>query len=151
MLYIIRYQIFPFAKGFTNIYCKYLQICKICRFANIYIYVYNIQSRSPKKNICWFGTQKLLIWKTETAIFLARKHEKTIMTCSYLIFYKYFLHFKLLTRNILKNKSIHLNSWHHNHKKQKHSLETHIVLLIFSLNLKYLEWSYKEYINSKKW
>ena len=57
------------------------------------------------------------------------------MACSYLIFYKYFLHFELLASNTIKNKSIHLNSWHHNHKKQKNSLETQVVLLIFSLEL----------------
>ena len=61
-------------------------------------------------------------YQTETAIFLA--HEKTIMACSYLIFYKYFLHFELLASNTIKNESIHLNSWHHSHKKQKNSLET---------------------------
>ena len=72
-------------------------------------------------------------YQTETAIFLA--HEKTIMACSYLIFYKYFLHFELLASNTIKNESIHLNSWHHNHKKQKNSLETQVVLLIFSLEL----------------
>ena len=57
------------------------------------------------------------------------------MACIYLIFYKYFLHFELLASNTIKNKSIHLNSWHHNHKKQKNSLETQVVLLIFSLEL----------------
>ena len=39
-------------------------------------------------------------YQTETAIFLAKKHEKTIMTCSYLNF----LHFELLTRNTIKMK-----------------------------------------------
>ena len=51
-----------------------------------------------------------------------------------------------LTSNTIKNKSIHLNSWHPNHKKQKNSLKTQIVLLI----LKYLEWPYKEYIKTTK-
>ena len=37
-------------------------------------------------------------YQTETAIFLATKHEKTVMACSHL-FFKYFLHFKLLTSN----------------------------------------------------
>ena len=41
-------------------------------------------------------TQNLNIYlynyQIETAIFLDRKHEKTIMACS---FYQYFLHFKL--------------------------------------------------------
>ena len=57
------------------------------------------------------------------------------MRCSYLNFYKYFLHFELLASNIKKNKSIHLNSWQHNHKKQNNSLETQVVLFIFSLEL----------------
>ena len=100
-------------------------------------------------------TQNLNIYlynyQTETAIFLATKHEKTIMACSYLIFYKYFLHFELLDSNI-KNKSIHLNSWHHNHKKQKNSLETQIVLLIFSLELEISGVAVQRiHQNSKKW
>ena len=60
---------------------------------------------TPKKNICWYNsesTQNLNIYlynyQTETAIFLAAKHEKTVMACSY-SFFKYFLHFKLLTSN----------------------------------------------------
>ena len=36
--------------------------------------------------------------QSETAIFLATKHEKTVMTSSYL-FFKYFLPFKLLSSN----------------------------------------------------
>ena len=51
---------------------------------------------SPKKNICWYGSQKLpknlniYLRQTETAIFLATKHEKIIMaygTCNYIIFF----------------------------------------------------------------
>ena len=50
--------------------------------------------RIPKKNNCWYGTQKLpknlniYLWnyQTETTIFLATKHEKTSMTCNYLNF-----------------------------------------------------------------
>ena len=38
----------------------------------------------------------LFNYQTETAIFLATKHEKTVMACSYLIFFKYLLHFELL-------------------------------------------------------
>ena len=68
-------------------------------------------------------TQNLNIYlnncQTETAIFLAAKHEITIMACRYLNFYKYFLHFELLASNTIKNESIHLNSLHHGHKKQK--------------------------------
>ena len=55
------------------------------------------QSGSPKKNIYWCGTQKLpknlniylLNYQTEAANFLATRHEKTIMACSYLNFSKY--------------------------------------------------------------
>ena len=36
---------------------------------------------------------------------------------------------------VLKYESIHLNSWHHSHKKHKDILETHVVLLIFSPEL----------------
>ena len=43
-------------------------------------------------------------YQSETAIFLATKHEKTIMAYSYLVFYKYFLHFKLLPSNTVKKK-----------------------------------------------
>ena len=38
----------------------------------------------------------------------------------------------------------------HGHKKQKDSLETRVVLLIFLLNLKYLGWPYREYIKTAK-
>ena len=52
-------------------------------------------------------TQNLSIYpynyQTETAIFLAAKHEKTIMACSSLNFYKDFLHFELLASNTIKN------------------------------------------------
>ena len=41
------------------------------------------------------------------------------MTCSYLNFYKCFLHFELFGQEYDENKSIHLNSWHHSHSKQK--------------------------------
>ena len=51
------------------------------------------------------------------------------MACNYLNFYKYFLHFELLASNTIKNKSIHLTSWHHSHKKQKNSLETQVVFV----------------------
>ena len=43
-------------------------------------------------------------YQTETTIFLATKYEKTIMTCIYLIFYKYFLYFELLASNTIKLK-----------------------------------------------
>ena len=69
--------------------------------------------------------------QTETAISLATKHEKTIMVCSYLNFYQNSLHFITFGPEILKmkNESIHLNSWHHSHKKQKDSLETQVVFV----------------------
>ena len=57
------------------------------------------------------------------------------MACIYFL-KKYFLYFELLASNT--NESIHLNSWHHSHKKQKESLETQFLfayLLIFWLEL----------------
>ena len=41
-------------------------------------------------------------------------------------------------------------AWHHSHKKQKGNLETQSFLLIFWLELKYLEWLYREYIKTAK-
>ena len=94
-------------------------------------------------------TQKI---PTGTAIFLVAKHEKTIMVCSYLNFYKYFLHFEIMASNTIKNESIHLNSWHYSHKKQKDSLETQVVLLIFLLELKISGVAVQRiHQNSKKW
>ena len=58
-------------------------------------------STAPPKRTSADITQKvpqniyLYNYQAETAIFLATKHEKTVMACSYL-FFKYFLHFKLL-------------------------------------------------------
>ena len=107
------------------------------------------------------GTQKLpktltffifYNYQTEAAIFLVTKHEKAIMACSYLKFYKYFLHFELLASNTIKNESIHLNSWHHSHKKQKNILETKVVLLIFSLELEISRVAVQRiHQNSEKW
>ena len=57
------------------------------------------------------------------------------MACSYLNFHKYFLHIELLASNTIKQGSIHLNSWHHSHKKQEDSLETQVALLMFLLEL----------------
>ena len=39
-----------------------------------------------------------------------------------------------------------MTSLYHSHKKRKDSLETRAVLLIFSFELLYLLWSYREYI-----
>ena len=76
------------------------------------------------------------------------------MACSYLIyliFYKYFLHFELLTNNI-KSERIHLNSWHHSLKKQKGSLERQVVLLIFLLELETSGVAVQRiHQNSEKW
>ena len=73
-------------------------------------------------------TQNLNIYlhnyQTETAIFLAAKHEKTIMACSYLTFLKIFSSFRTSGPQCYQNESIHLNSWKH---------RSH--LLIFSLEL----------------
>ena len=52
--------------------------------------------------------------------------------------HKYFLYFELLATNIIKSESIDQNSWHHSHKKQKYSLETRVVLLIFLFELEIL-------------
>ena len=41
-------------------------------------------------------------------------------------------------------------AWHHSHKKQKDNLETQVFLLIFWLELKYLEWLYRKYIKTAK-
>ena len=78
-------------------------------------------------------TQNLNIYlhnyQTETAIFLATKHEKTIMACSYLNFLKIFSSFWTFGQQYYKNESIHLNSWHHSHKKQRDGLETQVVFV----------------------
>ena len=88
----------------------------------------------------------------QKAIFLATKHEKIIMACSYLNFYKYFLHFELFGQQYYKKFYIHLNSWHHNHKKQKDSLETQgVVLLIFSLELEISGVDVQRIHRSEKW
>ena len=58
-----------------------------------YIESINQQSGSSKKNICRYGTQKLpkniniYLCNYRTVTFLATKHEKTIMACSYLNFF----------------------------------------------------------------
>ena len=53
-------------------------------------------------------TQNLNIYRynhqTETAIFVATKHKKTIMACSYLNFLKHFFHFEFLASNTIKMK-----------------------------------------------
>ena len=41
-------------------------------------------------------------------------------------------------------------AWHHSHKKQKDNLETDPFCWYFGLNLKYLEWLYREYIKTAK-
>ena len=78
----------------------------------------NIRSRSPKKHLLIWNsetTQNLNIYlynyQTETAIFLATKHEKIIVACSYLNFYKYFLHFELLASSTTKNEVIHVREY----------------------------------------
>ena len=65
----------------------------------------------PKRTYGGYGTQKLpktlqlkiylYHYQTETVIFLATKHEKTIMECSY-FFFNYFLHFEVLASNTIK-------------------------------------------------
>ena len=60
--------------------------------------------------------------------------------------------FELLVSNAIKNESIHLNSWHHSNKKKKNSLETQVILLIFSLELEIsgVAVHYKKYIKTGK-
>ena len=89
-------------------------------YPNLNIYLYNYQ--------------------TETAIFLATKHEKTIMACScYLNFQKIFRSFRTFGQQYYKNGSIHLNSWKHRP-----------YLLIFCLNLKYLGQQYRKCTKTAK-
>ena len=86
------------------------------------------------------------------AIFVATKHEKPIMTCSYLDFYKYFLNFELLASNTIKNEFTIKNSWHQSHKKQQNSLEPLVVLLILSFELEISGLAIQRINqNSKKW
>ena len=78
-------------------------------------------------------TQNLNIYRynyqTGTTIFVATKHKKAIMACSYLNFLKTFLSFWNFGHQYYKNESIHQNSWHHSHKKQIDSLETQVVFV----------------------
>ena len=89
-------------------------------------------------------TQNLNIYlynyQTETAIFLATKHEKAIMAYSYLNFKKIFPSFWTFGQQYYKNESIHLNSWHLSHKKQIDSLETQVIfadILAWTWNIWY--------------
>ena len=89
-------------------------------------------------------TQNLNIYlhnyQTETAIFLAAKHEKTIMACSYLNFLKIFPSFQTFGPQYYKNESIHLISWKHRS-----------YLLIFSLELETLRVAIQKMLqNSRK-
>ena len=78
--------------------------------------------------------------------------KKTIMACSYLVFYKYFLHSVFFASITIQNENIHLISWHHSYKKQKNSLETQAVFLIFLLELEISEVAIQRiHQNSKKW
>ena len=72
--------------------------------------VYSLQITQNEHLLIWNSEtiQSLNIYlynyQSETAIFLATKHEKTIMASSYLNFYKCFLHFELLASNTIKWK-----------------------------------------------
>ena len=130
----------------SNYMCQILFICKgptsfrKYKPVNMRIYV-TVKITQKERLLIWNSdiTQNLKIYlydcRIERAIFLAAKHEKTIMGCSYLVFYKYFLHFENLASNTIKDESINLNSWHHSHKKQKNSLETQVVNFIILLEL----------------
>ena len=90
-------------------------------------------------------TQNLNIYlykyRTETAIFLATKHEKAIMACSYLNFLKIFPSFQTFGPQYFKNETIHLNFWKHRS-----------YLLIFSLELEIFGVAIQKMNqNSKKW
>ena len=91
-IYIYIYIYIYVYKGSNTYITVYMcWILFICKGSTSYIESIN-QSRSPKKNTCWYGTQKLpknlniYLHQTEAAIFLATKHENTIMACSYLNF-----------------------------------------------------------------
>ena len=76
----------------------------ICKGPTSFIESIN-QSGSPKKNICWYGTQKLpktYNYQTETAIFQLQSMKKQLWHAVIYIFFKYFLHFKLLAHNTIK-------------------------------------------------
>ena len=106
----------------------------ICKGPTSFIESIN-QSGSPKKNICWYGTQKLP--KIKTFMFITAKQiqlffwlqsmKKQLWLAVILIFFEIFPSFWAFGQQYYKNESIHLNSWHHNHKKQKDSLETQVV------------------------
>ena len=61
--------------------------------------------------------------QTETAIFLATKHEKIITTCGNLNFFYTFSSFWTFGQQHYQSESIDLNPWHHSHKKQKDGLD----------------------------
>ena len=65
-------------------------------------------------------------YETETAIFLATKHEKTVMDVQ---LFKFFFSISFILNFWPANESIHLNSWHHNHKKQEDRLETQVLFV----------------------
>ena len=123
------------------------------KLSKVYTSQYTVKITQKEHLLIWNSetTQNLNIYlynyQTKAAIFLATKHEKI---CSYLKFCYYFLHFEVSVINIIKNENIHLNSWYHIHKKQKNSLETQVVLLIFSLELDIFGVVVKEYIKTAK-
>ena len=82
---------------------------------------------------------------------VATKHEKATIACSHLNYYKYCLYFEFFVSKAIKNENIYLTFWHHSHKKQKDSLETLVILLIFSLELEILNiWSGRTENTSKQ-
>ena len=72
------------------------------------------------------------------------------MGCSYLNFYKYFLHFECLGQEYYETDSIHLNSLHHSRKKQKDSPETQKVVFVDIFIWTWNIWPYREYIKMVK-
>ena len=112
------------AKKLSNFISQY-----IAKIAQWHLMIWNSET-TQNLNIYLYDYQ------TKTAIFLlTTKHKKTIMACSYWIFYKYFLHFELLAGNTVKNERIHQKYWHHTPYTET---DTQIILLIFSVEFETL-------------
>ena len=107
----------------------------ICKGSASFIKSIN-QSGSPKKNICWYGTQKYPKSKhlssqlpNRNSYFSSYKAWKNNHGMQLFIFFLIFPAFWTFSQQYYKNESIHLNSWHHSHKKQIDCLETVVILV----------------------
>ena len=142
--------------------CQILFICKGPSFrkykpVNIRIYIHS--QNHPKRTSADMELRNYP--KTLTFIFITTKQKQLFSqlqsmkkqlwhaVIQFFINISFILNFWPAT---IKNESIHLNSWHHNHKKQKNSQEPQVVLLIFLLELENLRWHAVQRIhqNSKK-